>query len=157
MLFIVVSISIIIYKVFYLSQQYKSAVLTVLVDYHCTSITAGNDLRLHKIGFFIWFTKILFNHGLSTQGIVYLIMLCLLTLPIYLRIDVISSGRIKTLFTILKHYHKEPGVEVEYSNKLEAIQRWSAICRVWPWILTYQKFLLCILGQDLYSHQKLDM
>ena len=45
------------------------------------------------------------------------------------------------------------------TNKLEAIQRWSAICRVWPWTLTYQKFLLCISsqGQDLYSHQKLNM
>jgi len=43
--------------------------------------------------------------------------------------------------------------------KLEAIQRWSAICCVWPWTLTYQKFLLCISsqGQDLYSHQKLNM
>jgi len=43
--------------------------------------------------------------------------------------------------------------------KLEAIQRWSAICRVWPWTLTYQKFLLCISshGQDLYSNQKLNM
>ena len=43
--------------------------------------------------------------------------------------------------------------------KLEAIQRWSAICRVWPWTLTYQKFLLCISsqGQNLYSHQKLNM
>jgi len=43
--------------------------------------------------------------------------------------------------------------------KLEAIQRWSAICRVWPW--TYQKFLLCISsqGQDLYLylHQKFSM
>ena len=44
-------------------------------------------------------------------------------------------------------------------SKLEAIQRWLAICRVWPWTLTYQKFLLCISshGQDLYSHQKLNM
>ena len=43
-------------------------------------------------------------------------------------------------------------------SKLEAIQRWSAICRVWPWTLTYQKFLLCISsqGRDLYSHQKLN-
>ena len=69
--------------------------------------------------------------------------------------------------------------------KLEAIQRWSAICRMWPlrlhhqllwqhclqnegWgklciilqlTLTYQKFLMCIssYGQDLYSHQKLNM
>jgi len=29
-------------------------------------------------------------------------------------------------------------------RKLEAIQTWSAICRVWSWTLTYQKFLLCI-------------
>jgi len=45
------------------------------------------------------------------------------------------------------------------TNKLEAIQRWSATCRVWPWTLTYQKFLLCISsqGQDLYSHQKFNM
>jgi len=44
-------------------------------------------------------------------------------------------------------------------QKFEAIQRWSAICRVWPWTLTYQKFLLCISsqGQDLYSHRKLYM
>jgi len=43
--------------------------------------------------------------------------------------------------------------------KLEAIQIWLAICRVWPWTLTYQKFLLCISSQDqdLYSHQKLNM
>jgi len=29
---------------------------------------------------------------------------------------------------------------------------------VWPWTLTYQKFLLCVSsqGQDLYSHQKLN-
>ena len=42
---------------------------------------------------------------------------------------------------------------------LETIQRWLAICRMWPWTLTYQKFLLCISsqGQDLYSHQKLNM
>ena len=41
-------------------------------------------------------------------------------------------------------------------KQLEVIQRWSAICRVWPWILTYQKFLLCVSSQDedLYSHQK---
>ena len=38
-------------------------------------------------------------------------------------------------------------------------QRWSAICCVWPWTLTYQKFLLCVSsqGQDLYSHQKINM
>jgi len=44
------------------------------------------------------------------------------------------------------------------SKQSEVIQRWSAICRVWPWTLTYQKFLLCISsqGQDLYSHQKLN-
>jgi len=29
-------------------------------------------------------------------------------------------------------------------EQTEAIQRWSAICRVWPWTLTYQKFLLCV-------------
>jgi len=41
--------------------------------------------------------------------------------------------------------------------KLEAIQRWSV--RMWPWTLTYQKFLSCISsqGQDLYSHQKVNM
>jgi len=46
-----------------------------------------------------------------------------------------------------------------WMKKLEAIQRWSAICHMWPWSLTYQKFLLCISnqGQDLYSHQKLNM
>ena len=45
------------------------------------------------------------------------------------------------------------------NSKPEAIQRWSAICPVWPSTLTYQKFLLCISiqGQDLYSHQKLNM
>jgi len=32
----------------------------------------------------------------------------------------------------------------ENLKKLEAIQRWSEICCVWPWTLTYQKFLLCI-------------
>jgi len=44
------------------------------------------------------------------------------------------------------------------NSRLEAIQRCSAICRVWPWTLTYQKFHLCICshGQDLYSHQKLN-
>ena len=32
-----------------------------------------------------------------------------------------------------------------------------AKCFVWPWTLTYQKFLLCLSSQDqdLYSHQKL--
>ena len=45
------------------------------------------------------------------------------------------------------------------SSKLEAIQRWSAICRVWPWTLTYQKFLSFISSQsqDLYLYQKLNM
>ena len=35
----------------------------------------------------------------------------------------------------------------------------AATCRVWPWTVTYQKFLLCTSsqGQDLYSHQKLNM
>jgi len=44
-------------------------------------------------------------------------------------------------------------------KRLVAIQRWSAICRVWPWTLSYQKFLLCISsqGQELFSHQKLNM
>jgi len=44
-------------------------------------------------------------------------------------------------------------------NELEAIHRWSAICRVWPWTLTYQKSILCVssYGQDLYSHQTLNM
>jgi len=44
-------------------------------------------------------------------------------------------------------------------HPVEAIQRWSAICRVWPWTLTYQKFLLHVSsqGQALYSHQKLNM
>jgi len=43
--------------------------------------------------------------------------------------------------------------------KLEAIQRWLAICHVWPWTLTCQKFLLCITSQsqDLCSHQKLNV
>jgi len=47
----------------------------------------------------------------------------------------------------------------KYNIKLEAIQRWSAICRVWRWTLTYKKFILCIFsqGHDLYSHQKLNM
>ena len=40
--------------------------------------------------------------------------------------------------------------------KLEAIQRWLAICHMWPWTTTHQKFLLCISGQGLYSHQKLN-
>ena len=42
----------------------------------------------------------------------------------------------------------------QHSYQLEAIQRWSAICCVWPWTLTYQKLLLCVSsqGQDLYSH-----
>ena len=42
---------------------------------------------------------------------------------------------------------------------IEAIQRRSAMCRVSPWTLPYQKFLLCVYsqGQDLYSHQKLNM
>jgi len=47
----------------------------------------------------------------------------------------------------------------ELKTELEATQRWSAICRVWPWTLTYQKFIFCISSQDqdLCSHQKLDM
>jgi len=50
-------------------------------------------------------------------------------------------------------------VRVTERRKLEAIQRWSVIYRVWPRILTYQKFLLCVSsqGQDLYSYQKLNM
>ena len=42
------------------------------------------------------------------------------------------------------------------AEKLEATRRWSAICREWPWTLTYQKFLLCVSsqGQDLYSYQQ---
>jgi len=52
-----------------------------------------------------------------------------------------------------------PSWEILWQKQLEAIHRWSAICRVWPWTLTYQKFLLCISsqGQVLYSRQKLDM
>jgi len=48
---------------------------------------------------------------------------------------------------------------ISHLLELEAIQRWSAIYRVWPWTLTYEKFLLCFSsqGQDLYSHQKLNM
>ena len=55
--------------------------------------------------------------------------------------------------------HNRPGQPEHKFLKLEAIQRWSAICRMWPWTLTYQKFLLCVAsqGQDLYSHQKLNM
>jgi len=38
--------------------------------------------------------------------------------------------------------------------EVEAIQSWSAICRVWPWTLTYQTFLLFISsqGQDMYVY-----
>jgi len=52
-----------------------------------------------------------------------------------------------------------PSWEILSQKQPEAIQRWSAICHVSPWTLTYQKFLLCISsqGQVLYSHQKLDM
>ena len=34
-----------------------------------------------------------------------------------------------------------------------------AICYVWPWTVTYQKFLLCVSsqGQELYSHEKWNM
>jgi len=58
--------------------------------------------------------------------------------------------------------YEAPVLSTEYAHvtiKLEAIQRWSAICRMWPWTLTYQKFLLCVSSQsqDLYSHQKLNM
>jgi len=43
--------------------------------------------------------------------------------------------------------------------EVEAVQRWSAICRVWPWTFTYQKIFLCISsqGQDRYSDQQLNM
>jgi len=49
-------------------------------------------------------------------------------------------------------------ITIAYSWHLKT-RRWSAIFRVWPWTLTYQKFLLCISGQgqNLYSHQKLNM
>jgi len=59
---------------------------------------------------------------------------------------------------ILKYVYVQYWVIAGYQI-LEAIRRWSAICRVWPWTLTYQKFLLCISsqGQNLYSHQKLSM
>jgi len=55
--------------------------------------------------------------------------------------------------------HNGPGKGERLLKTIEAIQRWSAICRVWPWTLTYHKFLLCVSsqGQDLYSHQKLNM
>jgi len=57
------------------------------------------------------------------------------------------------------HTHCWPCQPSNPYTKLEAIQRWSTICRVWPWTLTYQKFPLCISsqGQDLYSHQKWNM
>jgi len=34
--------------------------------------------------------------------------------------------------------------KLRLSQKLGAIQKWSVICCVWPWTLTYQKFLLCV-------------
>jgi len=53
---------------------------------------------------------------------------------------------------------------LSYTDRTElkwttSIQRWSAICRVWPWKIYYQKSLSCISsqGQDLYPHQKLNM
>jgi len=39
------------------------------------------------------------------------------------------------------------GHKTRPKRKLEAIQKWSAICRVWPWTLTHQKFFLCISSQ----------
>jgi len=39
--------------------------------------------------------------------------------------------------------------------QLEATHRWSAICRVWPWTLTYQKFLCAFLARvKTYTHTK---
>jgi len=45
------------------------------------------------------------------------------------------------------------------AHGVEAIQRLSATCRMWPWTLTYQKIPLCVSsqGQHLYSYQKLNM
>ena len=60
---------------------------------------------------------------------------------------------------MLTAYQNAGTVNSKLVTKLEAIQRWPAICRMWPWTLTYQKFLLCVSSQvqDLYSHQKLNM
>ena len=38
-------------------------------------------------------------------------------------------------------------LQQKHDQSLEAIQRLLAICRMWPWTLTYQKFLLCISSQ----------
>jgi len=69
------------------------------------------------------------------------------------------AGRQTCKNTHLCSVEIESGVANNGSHKLEAIQRWSAICHVWPWTLTCQKFLLCISsrGQDLHSHKKLNM
>ena len=66
---------------------------------------------------------------------------------------------VQSFLVVLWHCSRLSDRPVKNLQQLEAIQRWSAICRVWPWTSTYQKFLLCISsqGQDLYLHQKLDM
>jgi len=53
---------------------------------------------------------------------------------------------------------KQTDIKLTHFNykQLEAIQRWSAICRVWPWTLTYQKSCRA-LPWDTYSHQKWNM
>jgi len=55
-----------------------------------------------------------------------------------------------SILTIYQLKNKQTCIQVTFTGKkLEAIQRWSAICGVWPWTLTYQKFLLCISSQKL--------
>jgi len=42
-----------------------------------------------------------------------------------------------------------------FEGGIEAIQRWSAICRVWPWTLTYQKSFCAFLARvKTYTHTK---
>ena len=69
----------------------------IIVSSCCTRSAAS------KIGSNTIYGNIVSVTVLLTHGIVYLIMLCLLTLLMYLRTDYISSGRIERLFMILKH------------------------------------------------------
>jgi len=61
----------------------------------------------------------------------------------------VSEGILKISLYICRSYDQKLSATLSMNTvyKLEAIQRWSAICRVWPWTLTYQKFLLCISSQ----------
>jgi len=69
-----------------LTGKYDALVSTTL-NTASSCITRGNDLRLQKIDLNTIYGNTVSLTRLLTYGIVYLIMLCLLTLLMYLRTD----------------------------------------------------------------------